>query len=116
MKSVLIVEDDKSIRETLRMVLEAEGYQVGLAENGKIALEYLREHSPPGIILLDLMMPVMNGWEFLKRHEEDPVLAAVPVVVISAALSVKSLVGASHFFSKPIELDALLGIIRGYCH
>src|SRR5919206_1695644 len=80
---VLVVEDDFAIRETLRELLEDEGYRVAWAANGKEALARLHERAPR-VILLDLMMPVMDGWEFRVAQQRDPALASIPVVVISA--------------------------------
>src|SRR5262249_6784546 len=81
---VLIVEDDEDILEAVRQVLRCEGYDVAAATNGQEAIEYLRSATPPRVILLDLMMPVMDGGQFLRVLEQDRTLAAIPVVVVSA--------------------------------
>ena len=86
-KRILLVEDDADIRLQVVLALELEGYEVVQASNGKEALALLRSSSPEGLpccIILDLMMPVMDGWEFRRRQREDPALASVPVVVLSA--------------------------------
>jgi CheY-like chemotaxis protein len=116
-KSVLIVEDDEGIRETLRELVEMEGFQVIEARNGKQALDLIRCHSfQPELILLDLMMPVMNGWEFLKElHSDtsDP-KAAIPIVIVSAAAD--SVFGlrekVQEFVRKPVEIETLVGVLH----
>ena len=116
---ILIVEDDPDIRETLAEILQDEGYSVSGAANGQEALTHLRSGRPmPRLILLDLMMPVMDGWEFRSEQKQDPALAAVPVIVVSGdgniaqkALSVE----AAGYLGKPIDLDALLETIEAHC-
>src|SRR5690242_14878079 len=81
---ILIVEDNPDSRETLAMVIEGMGYTVSTASNGREALDYLRTHSLPCLILLDLMMPVMDGWEFRNQQRQDPALADIPILVVSA--------------------------------
>src|SRR5947207_15447872 len=81
---ILIVEDDFDIREALTQILEDEGFQVRCASNGREALEVATSGPAPRLILLDLMMPVMNGWQFRAEQLKDPRLAEVPVLVISA--------------------------------
>jgi CheY-like chemotaxis protein len=113
LKTILIVEDEKDIRETLQEVLEIEGYQVFEAANGREALNRLAECPRPGLILLDLMMPVMNGWEFLSAIKEQQSLSSIPVVVVTAAgEAVRSsrvqLQGVKSIVKKPVDLDQLL--------
>ncbi|MBN9159659.1 MAG: response regulator [Myxococcales bacterium] len=83
--SVLVIDDDPDILEVTRFVLENAGYRVATAANGADALASLRGKAKPGLILLDLMMPVMNGWEFRAEQTRDPELASVPVVIITGA-------------------------------
>ena len=85
MAKILVVEDNDDVREMMAVTLELEGHQVSTAVNGRDALEQLRTGDKPCVILLDLMMPVMNGWELRREIESDPALADVPVIVISAA-------------------------------
>jgi CheY-like chemotaxis protein len=113
MSCILIVEDDMDIREALEQILEGEGYQVVSAPNGKVALDRMREFKPQ-LVLLDLMMPVMNGWQFRQNQRQDDALAHVPVVIISADGSARreaTAMGVQGFMQKPIELEDLLGVV-----
>ena len=108
---VLVVDDDPDIRETLRDVIEAEGFAVVCAANGRAALEALDMGLRPSLIVLDLMMPTMSGWELLAAIRADRVFADLPVAVISAAGGAPP-PGATCFLRKPIDLDTLIGLIR----
>ena len=111
---ILVVDDDADIRETLVEVLEFEGYVVVGAANGKEALEQLRRR-PVSVILLDLMMPVMDGFEFRTAQLDDPRLSDIPVVVVSAGGRCEQAameMGAAGCFRKPIDVLALLRMIR----
>jgi CheY-like chemotaxis protein len=115
---VLIVDDDYGIRDALGQILADEGHQVASASNGREALDRLRQGDRPCVILLDLMMPVMNGWEFIDRQRHDEELAVVPVVVISADARVSekaTALGVSGFLEKPIDLDRLLDAVERFC-
>lgn len=115
-KRILIIEDDYDIRETFKQLLELEGYEVMTAANGKEGLETLKRMQRPCVILLDLMMPVMNGWEFLNAQKNDPALADIPVVVVTAAGKDKEKsVDAAGYIKKPVELQALLDTVKQYC-
>jgi CheY-like chemotaxis protein len=110
---ILVVDDDRDIRESLQDVLELEGYAVSTARNGQEALAVARA-SRPALILLDLFMPVMDGVEFRRRQLQDPDLAQVPVVVVSAAPGVEQRVselGVAGHLEKPLELDQLFDLI-----
>src|SRR5690349_9209397 len=110
-REVMVIEDDFAIRETLRELLEDEGYRVVGAANGMEALHRLKGGRAPQLILLDLMMPIMDGWEFRTAQQSDPALADIPVVVISADHGLDKKVGslaADGYLAKPFELDALL--------
>jgi CheY-like chemotaxis protein len=103
-KCVLIVEDDDSIRDTLKILLEDEGYSVVTAANGREGIERLKSCARPALIILDLMMPVMSGWEFLKaRNQEELGMADIPVITVSAGASATPPAGASAFIKKPFE-------------
>jgi CheY-like chemotaxis protein len=115
-KSILVVEDDRDIRETLQQVLEMEGYVVHTAVNGKDGLDKLRNIQRPCLILLDLMMPVMSGWEFLEAAGRDVTVATIPVVVVSAFTTyVPTVPRAVAFVKKPVEIDSLLKRIEEHC-
>ncbi len=119
-KPVMVVDDDTHIREALREVLQDEGYAVVGFANGREAIEHLKapRDASPGLILLDLMMPVMNGWQFRQAQLEDPSLANIPVVVISAdggLIRKAASMNATARLCKPIELDELLETLGQYC-
>jgi CheY-like chemotaxis protein len=110
-KVVLVVEDDAVVRGAMRMVLEWEGYQVACASDGQEALDYLRTSAPPSLILLDVMMPGVDGWRFQKERQADPTLAGVPVVIISALDADQCPEAAAHI-RKPFQPQELLEAIR----
>jgi CheY-like chemotaxis protein len=116
-RPVLVVDDDKDIRETLQELLEDEGYVVFTARNGGEALERVRA-GQPGLVVLDLFMPVMDGAEFRRRQLADPEIALVPVVVVSAAAGlderVASMRAVSHL-EKPVRLEELLALVARFC-
>lgn len=115
-KKILVVEDDEAIREVIKQVLEIEGYDVFTASNGREGVEILKRGKDlPGVILLDLMMPIMNGWEFIEAKREEKDLADIPVVVLSASGRTQIPEGANAYFQKPIEVDALLKVAHDYC-
>jgi CheY-like chemotaxis protein len=111
--SVLIVEDDRDIRECMADALEMEGYTVGLAGNGREALEVLRSGARPDLILLDLLMPVMSGWEFRQVQLSDPLLSGIPVVVVSA--SAPGGLRPDRHLPKPFGIDELLEVVAAFC-
>jgi CheY-like chemotaxis protein len=108
-RSVLIIDDDDESREALAEMLALQGYAVAVAANGSEALGYLRSGRRPDAILLDLMMPVVDGWDFRTEQKRDAALAQIPIIVISAA---GRLVDAEHSLRKPIEIDTLLATLR----
>jgi CheY-like chemotaxis protein len=113
---VLIVEDDVELRDMMAQLLTLEGFVATAVANGLEALEYLRRGDRPDIILLDLMMPVMDGWEFRRKQQSDPTLATVPVVVLSALDHRRAAeVDAVAFLKKPLDFDRLLELVRRYC-
>jgi CheY-like chemotaxis protein len=117
-RCILVVEDDFDIRDAVIQILTDEGYRVVGAANGQDALERLRaEPNAYGLILLDLMMPVMDGRQFRAEQERDPALAAIPVVVMSADASVQvkaTSIRAADCLRKPIQLDTLLATIARF--
>jgi CheY-like chemotaxis protein len=113
---VLIVEDDEDLRDMMAQMLAIEGFAATAVANGREALDYLRRAIKPHVILLDLMMPVMDGWEFRRRQQADPELAPVPVIVLSALdRSRAAPVDAIAFLKKPLDFDRLLELVRDQC-
>ena len=114
---VFVVEDDVDTRDMLGRFLELEGFQVEVAANGRQALDRLSSGmQPPCVILLDLMMPVMDGWQFRRQQVLDQSLAAIPVIVVSAAGRDRiSGIDANAYLSKPVDLDQLLEQVTQYC-
>lgn len=110
--TVLIVDDEPDIREAVSELLSEEGYEVLGAADGDEALRKARA-CHPSLVLLDLMMPGMNGWEFRARQKGDPELATIPVVVVSA-LGRAAGVDAVAYLEKPFELEALLSAVRAH--
>jgi CheY-like chemotaxis protein len=91
------------------------GYEVAAAANGREALQYLRLNPEPCLVLLDLMMPVMSGWQFRAEQRQDPELASLPVVVMTATRSLEqAAIDADDLIRKPVELHQLLTTIRRY--
>jgi CheY-like chemotaxis protein len=114
--TVFVVEDDVDTRDMLKKFLELEGFRVEMAANGQQALERLHAGVQPCVILLDLMMPVMDGWQFRREQTRDAQIAGIPVIVVSAAgRSRMSDIDADCYLSKPVDLDQLLDRINQYC-
>ena len=115
--ALLLVDDDERVREALVALLEAQGYPVVGAANGREALDVLRVRGlRPGLILLDLMMPVMDGWQFRQEQIRDASLADIPVIVVSAAGRERlEKIQANAYLSKPVDLDELLGCVTQFC-
>jgi CheY-like chemotaxis protein len=115
-QKILVVDDDADIREVLSEVLIESGHEVMTASNGREALEILRDGWAPCMVLLDLMMPVMDGYVFLEQAKSDPLLASIPITVITAGRQVdlERLVGAT-LVAKPIRLPALMSLIEKNC-
>jgi CheY-like chemotaxis protein len=115
---ILIVDDDPDIRVMLTDLLEEEGHHVVSVPNGLEALQYLRStNTSPALILLDLMMPIMNGWQFRAEQKQDPALASIPVVIITAdnsALQQPDLSDAAGYLLKPLQFHTLLTIANQY--
>lgn len=115
LKTVLVIDDEEAIRETLRMTLELEGYEVHTAEHGRAALEALEGTLRPCVILVDLMMPTMNGWEFIAAVTQDGRFSTIPIVVLTAFPDKARALPAQSVLSKPMSLDALLDVVHHYC-
>lgn len=112
-RTILVVDDDVDIRATLTDVLEDEGYTVNAVGNGREALAYLKTHLSTSMVLLDLMMPVMDGFMFRAEQKNDPELAAIPVVVMTARGSLEpGAIDVPDVLPKPLKLSALLDAIQ----
>lgn len=120
MKSIFLIEDDPDIQEMLVMFLESEGYTASAANNGQAALDYLRTAPElPGLIFLDLQLPIMDGKTFRKEQVLDPRLSEIPVVIMSAGgkLEIQSeQLKPLEFLGKPIDLDDLISKVQKYIH
>src|SRR5271154_980778 len=111
---ILVVEDDEDAREALVALLQMKGYSAVPAGNGKEALDYMRQAPLPDLIILDLWMPVMDGWQFRREQIKDPRLAQIPVIVVTA-LSDRTDVDANEIIIKPVDVDHLLTTVGHYC-
>ncbi len=109
---ILIIDDDETVRNTLIEVLEKEHYTVFAASNGQEGIEVLEKIPRPCLILLDLMMPIMDGWEFLDFRENDRLISKIPVVVISAFSEQAKKIKVNAFLKKPIDLKRLLETLK----
>lgn len=107
---ILVIDDDSEASEILAELLSRKGYTVARAENGRQALDYLT-HAKPGLIILDLMMPEMSGWEFRERQQNDPRLRSIPVVVVTASGLVEN-VEADAVLSKPLDFGCLMRVVE----
>ena len=117
-RTVLIVEDDADVREALIEVLKASGYPATGCANGREALDWLAQHRAPCVILLDLMMPVMNGYEFRAAQRKEAQLARIPVVLLSARseLSHEAVeLQTEGYLGKPIDLAELIAAVAARC-
>ncbi len=118
-KKILIIEDDRDIRRLLKRLFEAYGYAVDQAENGQVALEILRSNPElPAVIILDLMMPVMDGFQFREEQLKIASVAGIPVVILTAdgCIDEKRVkVGAHAALRKPADAEVLMGVVKRFC-
>jgi CheY-like chemotaxis protein len=112
--TILVVEDDEDIREAIGEILSHEGYDVALAENGEHALEVLGNLERPCLLLVDLIMPQMDGWDLMQALAKNDRLATIPVVVMSATAHPEKITNQT-VVKKPIDLRIMLDIVRGHC-
>ena len=117
--TVLVVDDDSNVCDMISATLGAEGFETVVASNGREALDYLHgSGGRPGLILLDLMMPEMNGWEFRRLQQEDPLLATIPVAIITGMPDVAGkaeAVGAVDVLTKPSRVEAITALASRFC-
>ena len=117
LRSILVLEDNADLTGVLCTIFELEGLQVACAADGAAALAYLAEFAPPGLIVLDLRMPVCDGWAFRAAQLADPELAQIPVIVVTGVEPEErrtSELRAQHYLDKPVDLGTLLPLVRGY--
>jgi len=117
-KLILIVEDDLDVAQVVAEVLEAAGYCTAIAANGCEALDHLRKNSHPDLILLDMMMPVMNGWQFREEQRKLPAFDSIPVVIVTAdgdARGKAAAIRAAGHVAKPVTIDRLLDAVERVC-
>lgn len=110
---ILVVDDEPEIRESLEEFLTDEGYSVALAADGAEAMERLESDTPPCVVILDLLMPVLSGNEVYERMKQDPRLARIPVIVSTSDPSRAP--SGNLIMPKPINLDHLLGVVQRLC-
>jgi CheY-like chemotaxis protein len=114
-KKILIIEDDEGIRDSIRDILELKNYQVECASNGEEGIQALRRGRLPDVILLDLMMPIKDGFQFRLEQQQDPVLGSIPVVVLTAdahILQNKEKLNCEMYITKPFDLETILQAIE----
>jgi CheY-like chemotaxis protein len=115
---LLVVDDDYGVLDAIKEVLEDEGYEVSLAADGLEALKELRLGQRPCMILLDLMMPVMNGWDFRQEQLRDEILASIPTIIITAdgrADQKSADLKTDGFLKKPVNPDQLMAVVEKHC-
>jgi DNA-binding response OmpR family regulator len=117
MKRILLIEDNHSLREEILNVLELEGFEVRTAENGRVGLERLKEEIPD-IVLCDLMMPDMDGYETLQAIRSNPATSTLPVILLTARDDEQcktrgAELGADDYVTKPFRIPELLGVVQG---
>ncbi len=114
---ILVIDDDLDILESTSMLLKSAGYVVRTATDGKAALDLLRDGTTPSLILLDMMMPGMNGWQFLDELHREPSLAAIPVIIVSGGFyrdrEIESL-GVAGYLRKPFDVSTLFAMVEQY--
>ena len=118
MADILLIEDDDDLRQDLAFLIRQRGFRVTTASNGQDALDKLRDSDPPCLILLDLMMPVMDGWTLRGQLLRNPALAGVPVVVLSGRADLDRdahALRAVAWLSKPIDLTRLYALVTAHC-
>jgi CheY-like chemotaxis protein len=118
-KTILVIEDDALFREGLTIILQREGYQVVATVNGREARDKLQDGTHPDLILLDMMLPVEDGWRLLDWRRQKPALASVPVVVVTGirigSPEWAASLGACGFLRKPVEVERLLAEVKRCC-
>jgi CheY-like chemotaxis protein len=109
---ILLIEDDDSIRDVLKLILETEGFQVTPAPNGKIGLDLLSDGLIPRLVLVDLMMPIVNGWDFVTEFRKNPAFVPTPVLVLSAYSDKGEPLDVQGVVAKPVDLTFFLNQVQ----
>lgn len=112
---VLVVDDEEGTRDALAQLLRARGYTVAVCKDGQEAVEYLESHLPPSLILLDLLMPVMNGWEVRDSMLAHPAWCNIPVAILSAVDEMPKDLKFVAYIGKPLEFGRLFAVVTEYC-
>lgn len=112
---VLLVDDDEDLRDSIADFLRISGYFVSTAEDGRAALDAIANQRRPCVVLLDLVMPVMDGWKFLAVMQGDPALATIPIVIASAHAATHAPAGTAGVIHKPFDLTELLAVVEQHC-
>jgi CheY-like chemotaxis protein len=116
-KQILVVEDDQYIRESLQELLESEGYSVACASNGQEALDHLSTKKSPGLIFLDLMMPIKDGFQFRQEMRVNPLWVDIPIVIMSADGQIKEKflrMGVKSYLKKPVDIDVIIDLANRF--
>jgi CheY-like chemotaxis protein len=116
-KQILVVEDDQCIRESLQELLESEGYSVACASNGQEALDHLSTKKSPGLIFLDLMMPIKDGFQFRQEMRVNPLWVDIPIVIMSADGQIKEKflrMGVKSYLKKPVDIDVIIDLANRF--
>ena len=113
--TILIIEDDQDLRESMKDALELEGYKVQTAANGKEGLSAIKNIPKTCLIMVDMLMPIMGGREFIDTLKQDLELAQVPILVVSSVATKENTNGAIGFIKKPADLNTILQMIQTYC-
>lgn len=122
MKKILTVDDDEDIRNTISELLELEGFETVWAKNGQVAIDYMKsmnDHELPDLVLLDFMMPIMNGQEFCRAKAQIPRLANIPVVMMTASgnlMNVMDEVETEGYMSKPMDLLTVVKMVKHFLY
>jgi CheY-like chemotaxis protein len=117
-RTILVVDDDADIRDAMCLILEHNGYRALAASNGEEALGVLRSGRPVDLILLDMMMPVMDGWGFRTSQPDGPAFVKIPVIVLTGdgrASAKAAAIGAVAYLKKPLDIDDFLALIARHC-
>ena len=112
---VLLVDDDQDLRDSIADLLRQRGYSVATAEDGHAALSIITGNGVPCIVLLDLVMPGMDGWQFLGAVQHNPNLSAIPIVIASAHAKTHAPAGTVGVLHKPFDFDELFSVVARHC-